>query len=62
MKKVSIILCIVILNIYCEENEDIAECNIIDIDHERMKQMTINEQEEYVNIQSHITTPSFSKL
>jgi len=50
MKKVSIILCIVILNIYCEENEDIAECNIIDIDHERMKQMTINEQEEYVNI------------
>jgi hypothetical protein len=49
MRKVLIILFVVILNIYCEQKEDIAECNIIDINHQRIEQMTINEQEEYVN-------------
>jgi hypothetical protein len=49
MRKILIILCVIILNIYCQEIEKTVECNLVDIDPQQLKNMTINEQEEYVN-------------
>ncbi|CAF1222359.1 unnamed protein product, partial [Rotaria sordida] len=42
------ILFIVILNIYCQQVEDIVQCNDIDINHEKLEQMTIKEQEQFI--------------
>ncbi|CAF4005998.1 unnamed protein product [Rotaria sordida] len=42
-----IILLVIILNIYCQQVEDIVQCNEIKINHEKLQQMSINEQEEF---------------
>ncbi len=49
MRKVLIILFVVLLNINGQKIEDIVECNPININQQELEQMTIKEQEEFVN-------------
>jgi len=49
MRKGFIILLIFILNIYCQQIEEIVECNDIQINHQELEKMSIKGQEDYVN-------------
>jgi hypothetical protein len=49
MRTYLIILFAIVFNVYCQQIEEIVECNNVDINQQNLEQMTIKEQEEYVN-------------
>jgi hypothetical protein len=48
MKEIWFILCVILWNIDGQLDENIAECNAIDVNQEELERMNVSEQEEYV--------------